>query len=43
MDTSVQYLPETILVHYQFQVLNFMRLNRTRLARAVNCNCRNGS
>ena len=25
--TSVRYLPEKILVHYQFQMLNFRRLN----------------
>ena len=29
MDTSVQYLQERILVHYQFQKLNFRRLNQT--------------
>ena len=26
MDTSVQCLPERILVHYQFQMLDFKRL-----------------
>ena len=29
MVTSVQCLPERILVHYQFQMLNFRRLNLT--------------
>ena len=29
MNASVQCLPERILVHYQFQMLNFRRLNRT--------------
>ena len=29
MDTSVQCLPERILVHYQFQMLIFRRLNQT--------------
>ena len=28
MDTSVQCLPERILVHYQFQILNFRRQNQ---------------
>ena len=42
MDTSVQCLPERILVHYQFQMLNFRRLN-CRLFKAVKCNSRNGS
>ena len=28
MDTSVQCLPERILVHYQFQMLNFRRLGQ---------------
>ena len=36
---SVQCLPERILVHYQFQMLNFGRLNLTR---AANCNSRKG-
>ena len=31
MVTSVQCLPERILVHYQFQMLNFRRLNLTIL------------
>ena len=31
MDTSVQCLPEGILFNYQFQTLNFRRLNRTKL------------
>ena len=26
MDTSVQCLPERILVNYQFQILNFRRI-----------------
>ena len=29
MDTSVQCLPERILVNYQFQMLNFRTLNWT--------------
>ena len=29
LNGSVQCLPERILVHYQFQMLNFRRLNRT--------------
>ena len=29
MVTSLQCLPERILVHYQFQMLNFRRLNLT--------------
>ena len=44
MDTLVQCLPEKILVHYQFQMLNFSRLNLTILVfRAVNCNSRIGN
>ena len=30
MDTSVQCLPERILVHYQFQMLDFKRLYQTK-------------
>ena len=29
MVTSVQCLPDRILVHYQFHILNFRRLNQT--------------
>ena len=35
MDTTVQCLPERILVHYQLQMQNFRRLNRKRIV--VNC------
>ena len=37
--TSVRYLPERILVHYQFRMLNFKRLNLDYF----NCTSRNGS
>ena len=35
MVTSVQCLPERILVHYHFQMLNFSRLNKPEISQRI--------
>ena len=35
MDTSVQFLPQRILVQYQFQILNFRRLKSDYLGQLI--------